>query len=281
MAKIPKNSGKSPSFQFYHKDWLGDQKLKRASYNAKGVWIDLICCSMDMPVLGIFADYINDESAVKRRPNDGETTKIKPKQNGVTKLTKREINQLLTGDKRKSNDGITELIRRGILKQDEKGCFYVKRIKRDMELRRIRQAAGKKGGNPVLLKQNANQKPTPSTSTSTSVITTPPVSPKGKVGGFSIFWETYPKKKAKQEAEKAWKKLNPSEELLRIILRAIGRQKQTEQWQKEKGKYIPYPATWLNNHRWEDETEAESENQFGTHPASAEEIEHLEKLGVL
>ena len=29
--------------------------------------------------------------------------------------------------------------------------------------------------------------------------------------------------------------------------------KQTEQWKKDNGKFIPYPATWLNQERWTDE----------------------------
>ena len=41
------------------------------------------------------------------------------------------------------------------------------------------------------------------------------------------------------------------------MLDAIKCAKKTEEWQKEKGKYIPYPATWLNARGWEDEIEAQ------------------------
>ncbi|HZP33038.1 MAG TPA: hypothetical protein VFB23_06695, partial [Candidatus Acidoferrales bacterium] len=33
----------------------------------------------------------------------------------------------------------------------------------------------------------------------------------------------------------------------------VERFKLTEQWQKEGGKYIPYPSRFLNGRRWEDE----------------------------
>ncbi len=33
--------------------------------------------------------------------------------------------------------------------------------------------------------------------------------------------------------------------------------KDTDQWQKEGGQYIPNPATWLNQNRWEDEIKIE------------------------
>ena len=34
---------------------------------------------------------------------------------------------------------------------------------------------------------------------------------------------------------------------------AIEIQKTTEDWTKEKGKFIPYPASWLRGKRWEDD----------------------------
>jgi len=40
---------------------------------------------------------------------------------------------------------------------------------------------------------------------------------------------------------------------MRQILNAIEQQKQSEQWSKDGGQFIPLPATWLNNQRWEDD----------------------------
>jgi hypothetical protein len=153
MAK--KNTGKAPSFQFYYKDWLEDQKLKRLRKNIKGVWMDTICCSCGMPVMGVFFD--------EGRP-----------------LKKREIVDLLTGNRRENNDCLTKIIRKNILKKfkdDEEGgkfqgAYYVKRIYRDMKLRAARRECGKLGGNPKLLNQtinqSVNQSLTPSSSSSSS-----------------------------------------------------------------------------------------------------------------
>ena len=74
---------------------------------------------------------------------------------------------------------------------------------------------------------------------------------------FQIFYEVYPKRKSRGQAWKAWKKIEPGPELLKAMLDAIKCAKKTEEWQKEKGKYIPYPATWLNASGWEDEIEAQ------------------------
>ena len=70
---------------------------------------------------------------------------------------------------------------------------------------------------------------------------------------FSLFWERYPKKLAKRDAEKAFAKINPDEKLFNLILEKLELYKQSEAWLKDGGQFIPYPATWLNGRRWEDE----------------------------
>ena len=67
---------------------------------------------------------------------------------------------------------------------------------------------------------------------------------------FIIFWENYPRKVGKQDAYKSWKKNKPN---LTDILNALVWQTKTNQWFVENGKYIPHPATYLNQHRWLDE----------------------------
>lgn len=70
---------------------------------------------------------------------------------------------------------------------------------------------------------------------------------------FDQFWKAYPKKAAKKLAKKAFQKINPDEKLLKIMLDAIENQSKCPAWKKDNGQYIPYPATWLNGERWEDE----------------------------
>jgi hypothetical protein len=69
--------------------------------------------------------------------------------------------------------------------------------------------------------------------------------------GFAEFWSAYPKKVGKGAAEKAFKnaRINGA---LPDILSAIKRQSSSEQWRKDGGQFIPNPATWLNQRRWED-----------------------------
>jgi len=72
---------------------------------------------------------------------------------------------------------------------------------------------------------------------------------------FDIFWKEYPKKKAKAEALKAFRRLSPSQELFDTIMKSLGRDKKSEDWIKNEGKFIPHPASWLNGKRWEDEVD--------------------------
>lgn len=78
---------------------------------------------------------------------------------------------------------------------------------------------------------------------------------------FDKFWQAYPKKVSKKQAQKSWKKINPSLELFEKILKALEMVKQTEQWKKDNGKYVPYPATWLNQERWTDEINMMQDNK--------------------
>lgn len=78
---------------------------------------------------------------------------------------------------------------------------------------------------------------------------------------FDDFWNAYPKKVDKKRASKVWEKLKPDTELLERILIALAQQKQSEQWKKDGGQFIPYPTTWLNGHRWKDEIQPKEEEE--------------------
>ena len=66
---------------------------------------------------------------------------------------------------------------------------------------------------------------------------------------FAQFWSLYPRKVAKKDAEKAWKKLTPPEKSKAIA--AIP--KHAALW--EDPHYIPHASTWINGARWEDQIE--------------------------
>lgn len=75
--------------------------------------------------------------------------------------------------------------------------------------------------------------------------------------GFDEFWTAYPKKTAKADAERAWSKIKPD---LQSVLTALSWQTKLEDWTKENGKFIPFPASYLNSKRYEDEKPAAKSN---------------------
>ena len=71
---------------------------------------------------------------------------------------------------------------------------------------------------------------------------------------FDLFWSVYPKKVGKKEARRAFCKIRNVD--INTIVQAVNRLCLSEQWTRENGKFIPYPATWLNRGGWEDELES-------------------------
>jgi hypothetical protein len=71
------------------------------------------------------------------------------------------------------------------------------------------------------------------------------------LAAFDRFYQAYPRHVAKQGALKSWLKLNPSAELIPVIMAAVERY--AAEVRDTEPKFIPHPATWLNGRRWEDE----------------------------
>lgn len=106
-----------------------------------------------------------------------------------------------------------------------------------------------RGGDGVAEQQPAVEQPTAEqpTSEKRKAKTARPYSAE-----FENFWAAYPNKVGKDAAWRAWQKrkadLPEGEELLAIL----ARQRASQQWQKDGGQYVPHPATWLNQGRWQD-----------------------------
>ena len=68
---------------------------------------------------------------------------------------------------------------------------------------------------------------------------------------FDQFWQLYPRRVAKADARKAWAKIKPADR--QKIIEVLPEHLKQDQWTKDGGTFIPYPASWLNGERWEDE----------------------------
>jgi hypothetical protein len=69
---------------------------------------------------------------------------------------------------------------------------------------------------------------------------------------FDRFWAAYPRKMAKGDTRKAWAQTEAIRPDIDAVLKAVLAQRRTDQWLRDGGKFIPYPATWLRAERWDD-----------------------------
>ena len=73
---------------------------------------------------------------------------------------------------------------------------------------------------------------------------------------FETFWKLYPRKTAKDNARKAFAKLDLTPELLAQIMESLAKHATCQSWLKDDGQFIPHAATWLNGKRWNDEVKS-------------------------
>ena len=81
--------------------------------------------------------------------------------------------------------------------------------------------------------------------------------------GFNEFWNAYPRKVGKKPSLKVWLRFQPkdystADDLFSDILEAVAASQ--AEWHKAgtEDRFIPHPATWLNQERWRDHAEAKT-----------------------
>jgi len=103
------------------------------------------------------------------------------------------------------------------------------------------------------INQQINQQLTNKQPTTNHKQTHKNINTKEYTSDFLQFYDAYPKHIGREPAWKAWQKLNGSRPNLSTLITKINEMKKSEDWTKDNGKFIPHPATWLNQKRWEDE----------------------------
>ncbi len=69
---------------------------------------------------------------------------------------------------------------------------------------------------------------------------------------FESFWNEYPNKKGKHKAYESWKRFKCGNGLFTEIMSSLKKQKNSDEWARDGGKYIPHGSTWVNGKMWED-----------------------------
>lgn len=212
-------------------DFLTDEKLINCSAESTGVYIRLMCILHKMDEYGVLSLSPRDKRV----------------ENNVVNFASKLARQM-PYDTDCISRSLLELAAEGVI-VIEGDRLYQKRMMRDNDLSIKRSEAGRKGG---LHMQNRSQRHSAVCEDEPSVPVTT-AKPNLVDERFAEFWDAYPRKSAKGSARKAWLKISPSQHLFEKIMEALEAAKKCEQWKKEKGQYIPYPATWLNQMRWEDD----------------------------
>ena len=83
--------------------------------------------------------------------------------------------------------------------------------------------------------------------------------------GFDEFWAVFPRKVGKDAARRAFAKRRFTREQVSRVMASVEEHKTWAQWQEAGGRYIPHPATFLNQARWLDVAPA---GQFDAHELS-------------
>ena len=123
-------ANKLPAIQFYPGDWRKDVGVQSLSFHDRGVWFEMLLLMHESERRGFLV--------LNGRPMSDET-----------------IARALGLDKQILTLALTSLLESGVAsREDETGAIYCRRMARDEKLRKVRSDAGKKGGNPLLLKQN-------------------------------------------------------------------------------------------------------------------------------
>lgn len=240
--------GKAPAFQFYPADWLADARVAAMTLEEEGAYIRLICFCW------------RERSLPPELPELARLLKVSPEKMADLwtalepcfriGLDGRFEHRRLDAERRKQR----EFSR---LQRDRANAGWIKR-KAEANI------PARSGINPAM--------PEPcSASASASASAeggkggalppeqtlslTPPLLTSGERPGdrFEEFWKLYPRKVGKGAARKAWTKLKPGPGLCERILEAVECQRDWPQWRKDGGQFIPHPATWLHQERWQDQ----------------------------
>lgn len=261
-----------PYIPLYVNDFMGDEKLRECKPQTTGVYIMLICLLHKQEEYGkITLNEFDKEHMKKDTP--------------VINLFAKKISCHLPYSKNVIKSALKELIGREILRVDGDTLFQ-KRMVKDGTISETRVKAAKSKNNDKSNNQNnKNNDQNNNTLSDSDNFAIAKTRAKHEQNteyeneyvneykdlkdlknneekrseetdqDFQKFWQAYPKKVAKDQAKKAFKKINPSSELLDEMLNSVEKFKKTDGWKKDGGQYIPYPATWLNNKRWEDSVE--------------------------
>lgn len=233
---------RAPAFQFYPKDWF-DFKVQRMSLAAQGAYFKLLCF--------IWKDSKDQCSILDN--NDLLARAIGTTVEHWLELRKEIQHASEPLFEEKNGRLVSARLHEEALKQ--------RKYRKQQAIKGKLSAQQRSNRGSTTVQPKHQPKGNSSSSSSSSVLKNKNTSTaraqtdvlNGHRSGFELFWRQYPKKRNKGAAEKVWAKLQPDDVMVGTMLSKLDQAKQTNDWQKARGQFIPFPASWLNAKGWEDE----------------------------
>ncbi len=164
---------KRPAFLFYPGDWQSDHKLRACSPVARCLWMELLCIFHQSDMYGCLPSFLLKQISSKDLSKDlsnglSENADLlnqmvnHPVNYEVNPLIRRclpivpTLAQMTAMRPEDVRAGLEELFRQKIPDVTEDGLIYSKRMLRDRYISQVRAIAGKKGGNPAIVKTKTN-----------------------------------------------------------------------------------------------------------------------------
>lgn len=233
-----------PYLPLYVKDFRSDDKLARCSASSHGVYILLLC------ILHCEQEYGKIMLRQKERQN---VSTIKNFADVFVRMMPFGADEI--------EIALTELVDFDVIQIDG-DTLYQKRMVKDGNISELRALAGKKGSIITNSKHDfadAKRSAKPSAkiqqNTASEIEYANEDETVNKDSSFDVFWKAYPRKTAKEDARKAYAVLMKKKDAPTIdrLIESIEAHKRSEAWKKDDGQFIPHPATYIRQGRYDDE----------------------------
>jgi len=232
-------------FKFYHNKWLTDRAINNLRPQDRLCFITLLCVTSQSDERnGIVTNYC-----------EHEIIKLTQLDINVTDDEKSDYHLAIGFTQRLVDCGVIEIVNdkeiriKNFAKRQDTMLSPAERAKKYREKKKVTSVTKKSDESNAREDKIRKEKNRVDKIKTTTVVD----------DGFNSFWNNYPRKIGKSAAGKAWQKLKPP---LDVVLEAIEKQKNSDQWSKDNGKFIPHPTTWLNGKRWEDEVDVVTNSKF-------------------
>lgn len=230
-----------PFMQFYPADWIRDTQT--INHQTKGAWIDILCQMWIAPEPGVLEWNVRQFTTLLRLNYDESTEQMVADLSRVAEISLRDSD----------NNHVDSILNATWI------TIKSRRIIRDWEQLKSRKDSHKRYNDKrTTRKRRGNDHETTHRSQKSEVRShisediTPIVPLKGD-DLFERFWKAYPNKTGKGAAQRAFKNARIGADVIDGILGALESHKLSERWARDNGQYIPNPATWINQRRWDDE----------------------------